>query len=304
MSGIVSTRIIERATDTLVGILAGISIDYELNDLEVTALSNWLDQNIEFSRIEPFSEIQHLLHEALRDQVIDADERESIIEYCNDLRERSGPIYQDVTQVTRVLHGLLAGLAADGTVTDREILDLRDWLEDYSALRDLWPFSDARFLIEQVLHDGKVSDPERDQIVLFCRQFTDKVVDDGFGFALREASECIYKKPESPVVQTLSYILSDQPLPGISGYSFCFTGISRFGTRRELANLLIQNGGSHSTGMTSKLDYLVVGALSQPAWAYSVYGRKIEKAMELQARTGNPVIIGEELFLSACGIYV
>jgi hypothetical protein len=47
-----------------------------------------------------------------------------------------------------------------------------------------------------------------------------------------------------------------------------------------------------------KLDYLVIGAQSSPAWAYSTYGRKIERAIELRDRGIDIIILHEDDFIS------
>ncbi len=46
-------------------------------------------------------------------------------------------------------------------------------------------------------------------------------------------------------------------------------------------------------------DYLVVGALSQPAWVYATYGRKIELVLANRKQGAKARIVHEEDFLAA-----
>ncbi|HPN82790.1 MAG TPA: NAD-dependent DNA ligase, partial [Spirochaetota bacterium] len=53
--------------------------------------------------------------------------------------------------------------------------------------------------------------------------------------------------------------------------------------------------------VTEETDYLVVGSGGSPYWAFSCYGRKVERAMNLR-RDGHPVsIVHESDFWDALG---
>lgn len=54
-------------------------------------------------------------------------------------------------------------------------------------------------------------------------------------------------------------------------------------------------------GITSKLEYLVVGSLIEPSWAHTSYGRKIEKAIDYIAKGHGISIISEHQWVEALG---
>ena len=52
-------------------------------------------------------------------------------------------------------------------------------------------------------------------------------------------------------------------------------------------------GAVFSPNVTSQTHYLVVGAGGNPCWAFSCYGRKVEKAVDAR-KSGNPILIVHE----------
>jgi len=54
--------------------------------------------------------------------------------------------------------------------------------------------------------------------------------------------------------------------------------ISREGLKKEIPKL----GGLATNSVALKTDYLIVGDNGGPAWAFSCYGRKVEKAMNMR----------------------
>lgn len=297
-----SIREVSRATTTLQGLVTGLSIDQEINDKEIAALLDWLDFHEELLKIPPFSELKRFLHEILLDHVIEHDERQMLVDWCQDFANIAGRYSSDYTTLNQFLHGVLAGIASDRKITEQEVIDLQDWLNDFSVLSGTWPYSDVCKLVEHVLEDGKVSEEEKALVLEFCSEFAEREAPDGQERLKEAGLENPYWKSKSPVVKTLSYIINSEHEIEVAGRSFCFTGIARFGKRKDLVDLLLQNGGVHLNAITYKLDYLVIGALSQPSWAYSVYGRKIEKALSLSEDFGCPIIVGEDDFLRKCNI--
>lgn len=58
-------------------------------------------------------------------------------------------------------------------------------------------------------------------------------------------------------------------------------------------------GGEVSENMTSKTDFLIIGAEGNPCWAYACYGRKVERAVELRKSGANVLIVHENDFHDA-----
>ena len=77
--------------------------------------------------------------------------------------------------------------------------------------------------------------------------------------------------------------------------SFCFTGKFEYGERKACEATVIAKGGTVSKNVNLKLDYLIVGSDFSSDWAHQNYGRKIERALEIQKTEGatRPFIIHE-----------
>ncbi|MGN7612836.1 BRCT domain-containing protein [Magnetococcales bacterium HHB-1] len=63
--------------------------------------------------------------------------------------------------------------------------------------------------------------------------------------------------------------------------SFCLTGKFEYGSRRECAHEVRDRGGITTSGPGIQTHYLVVGKIGSRDWRHSSYGRKIERALEI-----------------------
>lgn len=82
---------------------------------------------------------------------------------------------------------------------------------------------------------------------------------------------------------------------------FCFTGESGKMKRSEIVKIIIEQGGKYNENVTKETDFLIVGDEGNPCWAFSCYGRKIEKALGLRKK-GSRIVIAHEIdFWDAIG---
>lgn len=288
-----------RAAEELRGIVAGIACDYEISDAEIGKLVEWLHDHAHLLHRQPFKELNDMLNRILQDQVIEEDEREELLEWCQQFSSPDSYPISSVTDGIRRLHGFLQGIAMDGQVTESEVMDLADWLRDYEHIRDYWPFDDVWELVERILEDGKVTRSERQELLLFCRQFLEYPIDRDVTHDKPDASREPWMLSGAPILATLESVCEKDAEITVKGRSFCFTGHVSYGKRRDLQDIVTQLGGSVSKSVTRDLDYLVVGALSQPCWAYSTYGRKIEAVVKNRKKGSSTKIIHEQAFLDA-----
>ena len=93
---------------------------------------------------------------------------------------------------------------------------------------------------------------------------------------------------------TTAGICALDPEITISDHLFCFTGKCEKASRSELAEIIIKHGGKFNDGVTAKTDYLIIGNAGNQCWAFSCYGRKVEKAIDLRKK-GNHILIVNEL---------
>jgi NAD-dependent DNA ligase len=181
------------------------------------------------------------------------------------------------------LVGIVQGLMADGVLNDQEILSLKRWLDGAQNVSLSWPGTVIHAQVQAVLADGFVTADERAHLVSTLGQL--------LGGKLDEVAEASFVS-ELPIDQ----------LHGLElvGKQFCFTGDFVFGPRKTCEDAAVRRGGLIS-GVTKKLDYLVVGGLGSPEWKHGSFGTKIEKAMQ-HKQTGVPLfIVHEDTWASALG---
>lgn len=297
--GVATKTYIKKTIERLYGIIEGISIDCTVNDKEIAALHNWMNSHEFLHHTEPFKGLTALLRDILADGVIDADEREELIEWCADTINDKGFV-EGFTPAARRLHGIFSGIMCDQTIKTEELEGLQDWLLDYEEFLGWWPFNDLSKQIKSILKDGKIDKEEHEQLQIFFNDFAEHIIDDPaihddeYWMNQHVASPC-------PVFQSIKSICEKEPNIKFKDHSFCFTGPAATGKRKDLFTVVQQLGGHPENSAVTTLDYLVIGAQASPAWVYSTYGRKIEKVINRQRE--NPrcptMIINEYDFVSA-----
>lgn len=79
----------------------------------------------------------------------------------------------------------------------------------------------------------------------------------------------------------------------------CFTGISSRASRTAIAKEIEVIGGTYIDNIRQDLNYLIVGNNSNPCWAFSCYGWKVEQAISYRKKGINIVIVNENDFWDA-----
>jgi len=178
------------------------------------------------------------------------------------------------------LQGVLAGVIADGVVTEREARNLADWLEDYSELKTVWPYAEIESVLTNVLADGKIDDDEQKELLALFSEFS----------GLRS-------RPRSPadesIPKTVKGICAVAPAITFLDRKFCLTGESERWTKPNFEQVLQRASAQFHSRVVKTLDYLVIGGAGNPCWAYSCYGRKVESAVRLRQQ-GLPILIVHE----------
>ena len=278
---------VERAFQALSGIATGIALDYHVTDGETAALCEWLDLHRSLVSRPPFGELAGLLNRILADGVVDDDEREELLEWCQSYGHAGEAAVGCATDAMRRLHGVLHGLAADGELSQQELIDLNDWLHEHEEVWHVWPFCDLKERLDAVLElRGCVPDAERAGLLAFCAQFAERPAN-AYGFT------------GFPVVHSVSYVCNHSAPVSFDGRQFCFTGQARM-ARKELVRRVEDLGANVVRNVGNGVDYLVIGALSQPAWAYAAYGRKVEAVLKRKGLgVATTEIVHEDAVLAA-----
>jgi NAD-dependent DNA ligase len=274
---------LEKALNSLIGLIEGVSIDGVVNEKEVNYIEAWLDENSQLRSIHPFTELIPVVDAAIADGILTDEERQNILWLCE--RLKSAEFFDVVTADMQRLHGLMGGIAADGIITESELRGLSDWLYDHEHLKTCWPYEEVESIITAVLKDKSIDAIEHELLHSFFSEFT--VVSNGL------AGVSSHKSLSSPAVCAVC------PEVTFQGKVFGFTGASARYSRNEFAEIVERLGGIVAGSVSKKLDYLIIGADGNPCWAYACYGRKVEMAVALRKAGARLLLVHEHDFHDA-----
>lgn len=279
---------LDKAVNSLLGLVQGIAIDGQVNSSEVSLLRMWLLDHQDVAHKHPFSELVPKIAAAVADGVLDDEERADITWLCQKLR--STEFYDQVTADLQQLHAVVGGIAADGRVTVEEMRGLSEWLSEHEHLKTCWPYDEVESLTTKVLQDQRIDDDEHRLLKAFFTEFM-AVLDE--------------RTIVSPLIGTAGSELTIGALCAVApnvtfqGSAFCFTGASSRYRRSYFEQTVVKLGGRTLSAVSPNLNFLVIGAEGNPCWTYACYGRKVEKAVEFRKKGTNIVILHENDFHDA-----
>lgn len=280
-----SKAVIDKTLNTLEGILTGITIDNKLNDIEVKELSNWCIEHAPLADLSPYNELFETIFSALDDDKLTTEEKEDIL-WLSQRLHSDGLYYDTVTSDMQKLQGILHGIISDNKITKEELDGLTDWLADHEHLTTYYPYDEIFALVTAILKDNVVSKDEENLLKAFFSQFIDTnntvEIND-------EIKECICQQGICALAPDITF----------TDHQFCFTGKSSKTNRSEIAKIISDNGGIYHDSVTQKTNYLIIGNEGNPCWAFSCYGRKVEKAIQLRKK-GNHILIVNEIDFWDC----
>jgi hypothetical protein len=266
----------DKALNTLLGILQGIAADKTINNDEMKLLGNWVEENMDYADRHPYNELFPLIFNAEKDGVLSHDEYEDILWGCQ--QAISQEYYDLATADIQTLQAIVAGIASDGLVTETEVELLAEWLVEREHLRKCWPYDEVDTLVTAVLKDRWIDPAEQKMLLKYFSTFI--------------PNDLNFSRPTT-TSNTLLGICVVAPEIIFEGSTFCFTGESKRAPREEMQGMAIDRGGRVVSSVSPKVNYLIVGSGGNPCWAYACYGRKIEKAMQLR-KEGAPILIIHE----------
>lgn len=183
-----------------------------------------------------------------------------------------------LTRATQTLLGICTGLVADGQINDGEIHFLKTWLRENEETLKTWPGDIIGQRVDAILQDGAITEAERTDFLQTLQAMT------GNHFAETGAAA-----PDNPN----QLPVDDSCLIAFKDAQFCLTGKFIYGTRAACQRTILSLGGIVSDRVGQNLDYLVIGSLINPTWAYEAHGRKIEEAVAMQKKNERLRIVSE-----------
>lgn len=275
-----SPAVIDKTINTLEGIITGINIDNKLNEQELLELYNWCIEHAALATKHPYSELFNTIFNVIEDDIITVDEKDDLLWLCERLHS-DGLYYDSITADMQKLQGILHGIIADNIITKEELEGLQDWLADHEHLSTTYPYDEIYGLIIGVLQDNVVSADEERLLKAFFSQFAE-IPKDNRIFTADEAN-----------LLSKQGICAVDPEIIFDNHLFCFTGKSEKATRSQIADAVESAGGKYHDTVLKKTNYLIIGNEGNPCWAFSCYGRKVEKAIELRKKGEHVVIVNE-----------
>lgn len=180
------------------------------------------------------------------------------------------------------LVGLAAGIAADGTVNQKEAEFLKGWIEaNLNHVAD--PVVNILYRrLSAMLSDNVLDRDESAELIQMLRQFS----------GLEIATATPLHRPSS--------LPLDNPAPALdwADRAFMLTGVMAYGPRKDCEKLILERGGRIAPSVSKKLNYLIVGTIGNDQWLHSNYGTKIKKAVELRENGCRLAIISEDHWTS------
>ena len=179
------------------------------------------------------------------------------------------------------LLGIISDVMADRHLDNQEIASISSWLERHLTLVTVWPISIVGDLVREILADGIVTERERALLT-----------------AHLDAVTKVSFRTINHAVSSNALELDEVDVIAFDGQRFCFSGNFLFGDKDLCAAEIVQRGGIIVSGVSKKLDFLVVGGLGSPEWKHGSFGTKIEKAMEYRANGSNVRLIHEQTWIA------
>lgn len=251
---------LETNINTLYGIIKGINYDGIIDDKEIEKLKFWVEDNRLYKQYSLFNRIINKLEEILEDNIITDYEMIELEELVTSINKSK--MYSESTLALQILNGILDGIVCNQKVNQKEIDNLNIWLKQNDYLKDVYPYDKVLLEVSKVLEDGVLTEEESNYI-------------------LSTFNEIVHPNFNNDV--NIDF----------EGKTFCLTGEFKTATKQKISEKLQELGAIEKTGVSSKLNYLIIGSVGSEAWKFGKIGGKQAKAQELNEKGANIKIIDE-----------
>jgi hypothetical protein len=271
----------DKAISTLKGILSGIALDKEINQVEIQELNLWVQNHNDLIRRNPFNEFMNIISEMTQDNIPQIEVIEDLFWLCQKY-ESDNYFYNIVTSDLQILQGICHGILSDGEINELEIIELNNWLSENEHLNTYYPYDELRSILLSIISDKKIDNEEKLILKAYFKEF------------VKITNEQIENKLNNEVSEVnIQGLCTSDPVVEFAGKTFCISGILKRGSRQDIEFEIIKHGGIPVNNISKKTDYLIIGDNGNPAWAFACYGRKVEKALGLRKEGHTIVLIHE-----------
>lgn len=180
----------------------------------------------------------------------------------------------DSTVALNELNTIVRAISCDGILAREEIAFLIRWMNQNASLKGNYPYDRIYNKLAEVLEDGVITPQEHDEL-LHLFQTSDNPLEEHTC-----ACDCLE----------------------LSGKNICLSGEFDYGSKDMVSDILIEKGASVQSTVTRKTNILIVGGQGSSAWSSGNYGSKIKKALELQSKGVEIMIVREADFFDAIGV--
>lgn len=251
-----------KALKTLHGILLGINFDCKLYPEELISFQHWVQ---DYSQYKEYSDIQiciNKIDEVLADGLITYDEYSSLLK-LTEIDERN-QLFSKTTEAIQQLMGIIEGISCDAKINDLEAHRLSDWLLKHDFLNGTYPYDKICSILYKMLDDGHIDSSEESDLL--------------------EIIDCILHPTEG---------IDEQDEIAYEDSLFCLTGEFAHGSKSQIESIITERGGHMAKNVSKKIQYLIIGDLGSPKWAYGTFGDKVMKAQALNEKGAGIKILKE-----------
>ncbi len=160
-------------------------------------------------------------------------------------------------------------LVDDGVASFEKVSELYNIIAFDDELYDDPVFESLLSIIWSAIDDDVITVDEKMEILKECRKIADPVI----------------RNTELPIK--------------IAGGRFVLTGEFEHGDDAEIVSRIVKAGGeAHKNAPCTKDSYVVVGNLGSKRWAFGDYGTKVDKAVAMQSKGCEILIISEDVLFA------
>lgn len=251
---------LETNINSLYGIIQGINYDGIIDDKEIEKIKFWVEENRLYKHYSLFNRLIIKLEEILEDNLISDYEKIELLALVSSIDKSK--IYSEATLSLQILNGILEGIVCNKQINQKEIDNLKVWLEQNDYLKDVYPYDKVLLEVNKVLEDKILTQEESIYILEIFENIINPKLD------------------------------NDDDID-FEGKTFCLTGEFKSATKQEITEKIQALGGIEKTGVSAKLNYLIIGGVGSEAWKFGKMGGKQAKAQELNEKGAGIKIIDE-----------